>query len=127
MSAPGSMTVFIPLTLRKRHGRAQIVPPAGMVPSNDRDGIDPRILRAIARAWSWRRKLENGEASTIQDIAQSEGVTDRFVSRMIRIAWLSPAVLENLVLEPRPPAVSIKDVIEAADLPWSDQERAVFE
>jgi hypothetical protein len=96
-----------------------------MVPDND-GGVDPDVLRAIARAWSWRRRLESGEASTILDIARAEGVTDRFVSRMIRLAWLSPAVLEKLVLDRCSPAVSIKDLIAAADLPWGEQEKVVF-
>jgi hypothetical protein len=125
MSAPSSMTVFIPLVVRKRYGHPRIVPPPDLVPSND-EGIDPRVLRAIARGWSWQRRLENGEASTIQDLADAERVTDRFVGRMIRLAWLSPAVLENLVLERCPSAVSIKDMIEAADLPWGEQDGRLF-
>jgi hypothetical protein len=125
MSAPASMTVFIPLTIRKRNGRPKIVPPAQMVPASD-GGVDPHVLRAIARAWGWRRKLESGEASTILDIAQAEDVTDRYVSRMIRMAYLSPAVLEKLVLERRPPAVSVKGLIAAADLSWAGQDAAVF-
>lgn len=76
MSPPASISVFIPLTLRRRNGRPRIVPPADMMPSND-SGVDPHVLRAIARAWSWRRRLENGTASTIADIAQGEGVTER--------------------------------------------------
>ena len=44
---------------------------------------------------------------------------------MIRRAWLSPAVIEKLVLERCPPAISIKDVSTAPDLPWSEQEGAV--
>jgi monoamine oxidase len=79
-----------------------------------------------ARAWSWRRRLERGEASTILDTAQAEGVTDRFVSRMIRPAWLSPAVLEKPVLERCSPAVSIKDLIAAGELPWVEEETVVF-
>jgi len=60
---------------------------------------EPHVLRAIARAWNWRRRLETGAASTIQDIAVAEKVTDRFVSRMMRLAYLSPDVLERLVIE----------------------------
>lgn len=79
MSAPTTMRVFIPLTIRKRNGRPKILPPTDM--QQDNGGVvDPHVLRAIARAWSWRRKLENGEASTIQDIAQAEDVTDRYIS-----------------------------------------------
>jgi hypothetical protein len=35
-------------------------------------------------------------------------------------------VLEKLVLERVAPAVSIRDMIEAAELPWSEQHGAVF-
>ena len=125
MSAPVSMTVFLPLAVRRRNGRPKIVPPAEMVPVSN-DGVDPHVLRAVARAWGWRRKLENGEAFTILDIAQGEDITDRFVSRMIRLAYLSPAILEKLVLNRCAPAVSVKELAAAADRIWTEQEAAVF-
>ena len=119
------MTVFIPLAIRKRNGRPKIVPPAEVVSASN-EGVDPHVLRGIARAWSWRRKLESGEASTILDIAQAEDVTDRYVSRMIKLAYLAPAVLEKLVLERSPSALSIKDLAAAAELPWTEQQQTVF-
>src|SRR3546814_17154542 len=73
MSAPTTMRVFIPLTIRKRTGRPKIVPPADMAPDTG-GGIDPHVLKAIAKAWSWRRKLESGAAAPIQDLADAEGV-----------------------------------------------------
>lgn len=124
MSAPSTMRVFIPLTVRKRNGRPKIVPPADMVP--DTRGVDPHVLKAIAKAWSWRRKLESGDAATIQDIAQVEGISDRYVGRMLRLAYLAPAALDKLLIGRVPPAVSIKDLAAAAELPWADQEAAVF-
>ena len=42
-------------------------------------------MRAIARAWNWRRQLETGAASTIQGIAMAEKISERYVSRMIRL------------------------------------------
>jgi hypothetical protein len=119
------MTVFIPLAIRKRNGRLKIVPPAEMVQGNDGE-IDPHVLRAIARAWSWRRTLETGEASTILDLAEGEDVTDRYVSRVIRLAYLAPSILEKLALERCSPAVSVKDLAAAADLALKEQETAVF-
>jgi hypothetical protein len=124
MSAPTTMRVFIPLTIRKRNGRPKIMPPADMVP--DTGGVDPHVLKAIARAWGWRRKLESGAATTMQDIAQVEDVSDRYVGRMLRLAWLAPAVLERLLVQRVPPAVSIKDLAAVADLPWAEQVAAAF-
>ena len=125
-SAPTTMRVFIPLTIRKRNGRPKILPPTDMIPAND-GGVDPHVLKAIARAWSWRRKLESGAVATIQDIAQAEDISDRYVGRMLRLAYLAPAVLEKLLIQRVPPAVSIKDLTMAAELPWTEQEAAVFD
>lgn len=125
MSAPTTMRVFIPLTIRKRNGRPKIVPPADIVP--DTGGVDPHVLKAIAKAWSWRRKLESGELATIQDIAEAEGISDRYVGRMLRLAYLAPAVLEKLLIQRTSPAVSVKDMASTAELLWAEQEVAVFE
>ena len=125
MSAPTTMRVFIPLTIRKRNGRPKIVPPADVVP--DTGGVDPHVLKAIAKAWSWRRKLESEEAATLADIAKAEDVTPAYAGRVLKLAYLAPVVLEKLLLGRVPPAVSIKDMAAAAELPWAEQPAAVFE
>ena len=124
MSASTTMRVFIPLTIRKRNGRPKIVPPTDIVP--DTGGANAHVLKAIAKAWSWRRKLESGAAAAIQDIADAEGISDRYVGRMLRLAYLAPVVLENLLINRVPPAVSIKDLTMAAELPWGEQDEAIL-
>lgn len=129
MSAPTTMRVFIPLTIRKRNGRPKIVPPAEMMPDYpeyDDKGVDPHILRAIAKAWSWRRKLESGEAATIEDVAHAEAVTSAFIRRTLKLAYLAPAVLEKILIARISPAVSLKDMSTAADLSWAGQDAVIF-
>jgi len=125
-STRDTIRVVIPLTIRKRNGRPKILPPDDM---DLRDGRsqDPHVLRAIARAWNWRRQLEAGAVSTIQDIAATEKLSDRFVGRMIRLAYLSPSVLETLVITRKPPAISINDLMAVAERQWSEQMVAVFD
>ncbi len=121
-----TIRVVIPLTIRKRNGRPKILPPDEVTVGDGRSQ-DPHVLRAIARAWNWRRQLETGAASTIQDIAAAEKVSDRFVSRMMRLAYLSPEVLEHLVIRRVPPALSLNDLVAVADQPWAEQMRHVFD
>lgn len=125
-STSDTIRVVIPLTIRKRNGRPKILPPDDVTFQNGRSQ-EPHVLRAIARAWSWRRQLEKGDVSTIQDIAASEKVSDRLVSRMMRLAYLSPEVLEHLVIRRVPPALSLHDLVAVADQPWSEQMDLVFE
>ena len=61
-----------------------------------------------------------------QDIANAEKVSDRFVGRMIRLAYLSPSVLETLVIARKPPALSLNDLMAVAERPWAEQMDAVF-
>lgn len=120
-----TIRVVIPLTIRKKNGRPKILPPADHTPTETR-AQDAHVLRAIARAWNWRRRIERGEASTIADIATAEKVTDRFVSRMMRLAYLAPEVLEKLLIHRIPPALSLNDLIAVAEMPWAEQMEAVF-
>ncbi|ALC12694.1 hypothetical protein [Sphingopyxis sp. 113P3] len=124
MSASTTMRVFIPLTIRKRNGRPKIVPPADMVP--DTGGVDPHVLKAVARAWSWRRKLESGAVSTLSDITEAEGVTPAFIRRTMKLAYLAPAVLEQILIARRSPSVSLKDMSAIAEQPWVVQKGIVF-
>lgn len=125
MNDANTIRVVIPLTMRKKNGRPKILPPADIDPVEQRMQ-DPHVMRAIARAWSWRRKIERGEASTIGDIAKAERITDRFVSRMMRLAYLAPDVLEKLLIHRVPPALSLNDLMAVADRPWTDQMEVVF-
>lgn len=126
MTTPSTIRVVIPLKVKHRNGRPRIVPPA------DLDAVgeakpDPRTVRAIARAWDWRRRLERGEATTLSDIAQAEQVTLPFVSRYIRLAYLSPMVLERLLIHRRSCAISLDKLAAAALAPWTEQQSVVFD
>jgi hypothetical protein len=118
------MRVLIPLTIRKRNGRPKIVPPADVVP--DTGGVDPHVLKAIAKAWSWRRKLEAGAFFTLSDIADAEGVTPAYIRRMLKLAYLAPEVLEQILTARTSPAVSLKEMSTAMELPWGAQKSIIF-
>ena len=116
--------VFIPLAIKPRNGRAKIVAP-GMEAQFQSLKQDPHILKALGRAWAWRRKLESGEAATIHDIAKTEQVTDRFVSRIMRFAYLSPELLYKLVLWQESCPVSLNDLAKISYLPWAEQANSL--
>lgn len=122
----GTTRVFIPLTQRRRNGRPRIVPPQTPAHFQSRSQ-DPHILKALGRAWVWRRRLETGAAATIHDIAQAEKFTERFVSRTMRLAYLSPDVLERLVISREPTAVSVHELMKVTYLPWAEQMGRVFD
>ena len=125
MVAPDTIQVFVHLKVRKKNGRPKILPPADYLPSED-NTQDPHILRAIGRAWSWRRRMEAGEFGTVRDLAIAVNLAERHVSRQLRLAYLAPEVLKRLIYKRDVAAVTVMQLTECALLSWKEQEVWVF-
>jgi hypothetical protein len=85
------------------------------------------VLRAIGRAWSWRRRMEAGEFATIQELAAAVGLAERHVSRQLRLAYLAPEVLKRLTCGREASAVSLYDLCFLAGETWGEQFQRVFD
>jgi hypothetical protein len=120
MSEPNTIQVFVPLKIRKKNGRPKIMPPADYLPSEDQVQ-DPHILRAIGRAWAWRRRMEAGEFGTVRDLAIAVNLAERHVSRQLRLAYLAPEVLKRLTCGREASAVSLYDLCFLAGEAWGEQ------
>ena len=120
-----TIRMLIPLKVRKKNGRPKIMPPVDYLPSADRIQ-DPHILRAIGRAWGWRRRMESGEFTTIQELAEAVGLAERHVSRQLRLAYLAPVVLKRLTCGREASAVSLMSLVDITAKTWAEQEASVF-
>ena len=123
--ANDTIRVLIPLTVRKKNGRPKIMPPADYRPSEDQ-AQDPHILRAIGRAWGWRRRMDAGEFSTIQELAEAVSLAERHVSRQLRLAYLAPEVLKRLTCGREASAESLYVLCFLASDDWDAQIRRAF-
>ena len=56
-----TITVHIPLTFRKRGGRKLVVTPDGAEWA-PRPRVDNAMVKALARAFRWRKMLDDGRA-----------------------------------------------------------------
>jgi hypothetical protein len=56
----------------------------------------------------------------------AENVTPAYAGRMLKLAYLAPAVLEALLVRRLPPTVSVKELAAAAELPWPEQKMLIF-
>jgi len=72
--------------------------PSGCVHSQD----EPRLIQTLARAHQWLEQLPSGEVCSLRMIAAAVGKNERYVSKLIRTAFLAPDLVEA-VLEQRAP------------------------
>ena len=67
-----TLTVRVPFAIRKRGGRKLVIAPEGASWPVPRPRVDNSMVKAIARAHRWKRMLENGEFSSVAELAAAE-------------------------------------------------------
>jgi len=58
---------------------------------------DASVIAAIAHGTCWFEELTSGKASSISGIASRENVTNSYVSRLLNLALLSPAIVHQVI------------------------------
>jgi len=89
--------------------------------------VDPSLVRLIAKAHCWWRVLRTGENS-VTGIAAHEGVTKSYVTRVVRLAFLSPRITATILDGRQSTSISHRRLTAygAIALDWSQQEAALF-
>jgi site-specific DNA recombinase len=117
------LTRQIPLKVKRRGVELRLVIGAG---SGSSPKVDSAILKAIARAHRWFDDLVSGRSTSMVEIGRREGVSKRYVSRMIRLAFLAPAIVERIVDGRQPPELTAQILSTGRGglpLNWSAQEK----
>jgi hypothetical protein len=94
-----TITVRIPIAIRRRGGRKLVVTPdgspAGIIAGTSR--IDDAVVKAIARAFRWQYLLESGTHATIAEITEAEKINETYVGRVLRLTLLAPELVEAII------------------------------
>jgi len=48
------------------------------------------MVKALARAFRWRKEVDTGVHATLEDLARTKGVGPSYVSRILRLTLLAP-------------------------------------
>ena len=130
MTGLTSVTVSVPLTIRRRGGRKQIIGPdgavarpgdggAGFVPVNG----DPALIKALARGFRWRRMLEEGRYASISEMAKAEGIERGYLGSMLRLTLLAPEMVEAILDGRQPDGVTLPGLLEGVPVGWGESSQ----
>jgi hypothetical protein len=117
---PETATVHVPFRLVKRGGRKEMVLPSG---ANTRRNVNDALVKALARAFRWKRMLDSGGFSTIADLAQRERIAAPFLTRTMRLAQLAPDLVEAILDGRQPRGLTLEALREPVPSDWSEQRR----
>ena len=126
-----SVTVTVPLTIRRRGGRKQIIGPDGTpAPSGPHaTGVattrgNPALVKALARAFRWRRMLEEGRYASIRELAVAEGMDRNYVGRLLGLTLLAPDLVEVILDGRAPVTLDMATLLAGSPARWDEQRAA---
>jgi len=117
---------FVPLKVKRRGVEMRLIINGGDEPRKP----DPALLKAFARARGWFEELASGRARSLVEIARREGLAKRYVTRLTKLAFVSPAFAEAIAGGNVLPRTNLQMLMDGrVDLPlcWTDQEQLLVD
>lgn len=87
---------------------------------------DSALIKALARAFRWKRMLESGEFTTIAELAEREGIAPSYMTRVLRLTLLTPDIVEAILDGKQGPEVTLARVLEPVPVEWSQQPSSLL-
>jgi DNA invertase Pin-like site-specific DNA recombinase len=112
--------LIIPIDLGQLNGGAIVIASA----SDRSTKADPAFVKALARGFSWFEEMATGGADTVTAIAKRERVTDRYVSRLVELAFIDPRIIQRALAGTTRSRISTTRLVFRTNLPlmWSDRK-----
>ena len=122
-----SITVRVPLTIRRRPGRKMVV-------TTVRDGgeavlptrADPALVKALARAFRYQRLLNVGRYASISEMAAAERIDRGYLGTLLRLTLLAPDIVKAILDGREPPELGLPGLMEPLPAEWSEQGQALL-
>jgi hypothetical protein len=110
-------TISVPFALKRRGVETRLViADAARIP-------DPGLIRLIARSHIYMCALTDGSGTTIAELARREQLDVSDLSRMLKLTYLAPAIVEAILRGKHPPELTPHQLMRASELPldWQHQ------
>jgi site-specific DNA recombinase len=119
----GDNTIELALAFQRRGSQTRLVLP-GLTQQKHGQRYNPGLIKAIARGRAWFEDLATGRARSLHELADREGITRRYIRRLVNLAFLSPHLVEAIMQGRQPAELTVTRLTEL-DLPidWAEQHR----
>ena len=120
------ITVYIPMVMKTRGGRKEIILPDALVPEQSparKSAAQEPLVIALARAHRWRKLLESGQYRSIEALAQAVKLDRSYVGRILRLTLLAPDIIQTILQGTEPSGFSLEKLTKAFPEEWEEQRR----
>ncbi len=122
-----TMTIRVPLTLRRIGGRKRVISPPGATAwAPPRTEINSPLLHALVRAFHWQSLLEAGDYGSVNELAKAHGKNASYVAAILRLNLLAPDIVEAVLDGRQSAALQLQPLMRnGMPLMWEEQRRAL--
>jgi DNA invertase Pin-like site-specific DNA recombinase len=125
--APGTdagdpIIIHIPMQLKRRGGRKEIIVPDHTAPSVElvAPPQEPLVL-ALAQARHWQDMLDGGKFDTVEALAKRMKVSTTYAARILRLNYLAPDIVQAILDGREPSGLSLIQLAQPFPMLWADQ------
>ena len=83
------------------------------------------IQNALHHALEWNAELISGNATSMKSIANRHGVSQRYLSDQLKMAWLSPDIMKAIFNGNIPSTLSLAKLKKEFPLAWDQQSVSI--
>lgn len=127
MTAATSITVRVPLKIRRRPGRKTVVTPT----AGEAGGgtiltqADPALVKALARAFRYQKLLDEGRYGSITEMAEAERIERGYLGSLLRLTLLAPDIVQSILDGRQPDGMTLPRLLEPLQAAWALQRPAL--
>ncbi len=118
---PDTVTLHVPFRVVKRGGRKEMQMPEGATQPRRTDNT---LVRALARAFRWKRMLDSGEFATVAELAEREVIASSYMTRVLRLTLIAPDIVEAILDGKQGPEVTMARVLVPFPEAWEEQRQS---
>ncbi len=127
MTAATSITVRVPLNIRRRPGRKTVVTPVREASGGAtvETCADPALVKALARAFRYQKLLDEGRYACISEMAAAEQIERGYLGSLLRLTLLAPALVEELMEGRAGLVATLPKLLQPFPETWKHQREAL--
>lgn len=121
---PETVMLHVPFRIVKRGGRKEMQMPDRLRPERTPDGT---LVKALARAFRWKRVLVSEEFSSISELAAREGIAFTYMARLMRLSLLAPDIVNAIMDGRQPESVTLARLLDTFPSDWNEQRALLMD
>jgi hypothetical protein len=79
------------------------------------------MVKALARAFRWRKMLDTGVHGTLEHLARAKGVALSYASRLLRMTLPAQESVEAILGLWQPTTLRLDDLLTGVPMHWREQ------